>query len=151
EQPAVAMLAYDDRFLYFAASCQGTRAPVEQAKSTRVRDADLAGHDHLELLIDVDRDGVSYFRLAIDQRGWTRDDCWGDVSWNPQWFVAAAQETGVWTVEAAIPLVALTGEPSLARTAWGVGVQRTTSAHTFQAWTEPAATSPRIEGLGLLI
>jgi len=35
------------------------------------------------------RDYATYYHLAVDDRGFTRDDCWGDATWDPTWFVAA--------------------------------------------------------------
>ena len=77
----------------FCTSASVARRPpgFEYAKSIepRPRDADLADQDRVELLIDVDRDFATYYRLAIDHRGWTGESCWRDASWNPEWFVAS--------------------------------------------------------------
>src|SRR5262249_29234904 len=52
---AVAMLAYDDEFLYLAASCRQSdairRAEIEKR---RQHDADLSWQDRLEFCLDVD-------------------------------------------------------------------------------------------------
>ena len=55
----------------------------------------LAPFDRVCLLLDVDRDYSTYYHLQIDQRGCTREDCWGDVTWNPKWYVAVHSEPGV--------------------------------------------------------
>ena len=78
EWPAVAMLACDDEFLYLGLSC--TRAEgfqYEPSDAPRPRDADLSRQDRVELYIDVDRDFVSYYRLAVDHRGWTGESVLG--------------------------------------------------------------------------
>lgn len=156
--PAEVMLAHDAEFLYLAARC---RQPPGQAPDgeigdesrprQRPRDADLSDQDRIEVLLDVDRDFTTYYRLAIDCRGWTNDRCWGDATWDPKWFVAAGREGDVWTVEAAIPLVELVDHPPPPGSAWTVGVQRVVPGVGFQSWTAPAAISVLPEGFGYLV
>jgi len=153
--PAAVMLAYDAEFLYVAAHCReapagGAAAPADPA-APRQRDADLSAHDRLEILIDVDRDYTTYYRLAIDHRGWTGDSCWGDSTWDPRWFVAAKRGDGVWTVEAAIPLAELTGHPPRPHDTWAIGIQRVVPGTGFQSWTTPAAIAVLPDGFGYLV
>jgi photosystem II stability/assembly factor-like uncharacterized protein len=108
--PALAAFAYDDEFLYIAVTCR--RAPgvkYEPAPTARQRDADLTAQDHVDVLIDIDRDFATYYRLSFDYRGLTADSLWGSAAWNPNWFVAANMTDDAWTVEAAVPLDQLTG------------------------------------------
>jgi hypothetical protein len=150
--PALAMLAYDDGFLYLAASCRQPSAMEYVADdSPRPRDADLAQHDRVEFCFDLDRDFVTGYRLSIDHRGWTAEDCWGDRTWNPTWFVAAHAGDGVWTVEAAIPLDEFSGEFPAAKSVWAVGVQRIVPNTGFQSWSTPAAIETQPEGFGYLL
>ena len=155
EWPAAVMLAYDAEFLYLAAHCRAapgsTRPPQDGPGLTRRRDADLSAHDRIELLIDIDRNYATYYRLAIDDRGWTNDSCWGDGTWDPQWFVAAKWEGDVWTVEAAIPVAELTGQSPRPHETWAIGVQRVVPGVGFQSWTTPAAVSVLPEGFGYLL
>ena len=149
--PAVAMLAYDDEFLYLAVRCR--KAPDARYQTTdkpRPRDGDLSKHDRVDLFIDLDRDYTTYFRLSVDHRGWTGEDCWGDPSWNPTWFVAAATENDDWSAEAAIPLEQLTGRFPTSQAVWAVGIQRTVPGVGFQSWNTPASTSVQPEGFGYL-
>ena len=117
----------------------------------RPRDGDLSAHDRVEVFLDIDRDYCTYYRLAVDERGWTNDSCWGDATWNPQWFVAARREKGRWTAEAAIPLAELTGRPPQPRDIWAVGVQRTVPGVGFQSWTTPAAVTVLPDGFGYMV
>jgi hypothetical protein len=150
--PATVLLAHDERFLYLGIRArQAPGAMYEPAAGTRPRDADLSAHDRIELLLDLDRGFATYFRLAVDHRGWTADDCWGDPTWNPTWFVASAVAEGEWTIEAAIPLDQLTGEPPAAGTAWAMGIQRIVPGVGFQSWNAPAAIDVVPEGFGYLI
>jgi hypothetical protein len=149
--PAVAMVAYDQQYLYLAASCvYPPGAKPLPAGGQRPRDADLSRHDRIELLVDVDRDRQTAYRLSIDLRGWTAESFWHDPSWNPTWFVAAAQGDGAWTVEAAIKLDDLVRQPPKSGETWAVGVQRVVPGVGFQSWTQPAAVEVLLEVLGIL-
>lgn len=144
-------LAYDKDFLYFACHCHHPTGQQVPAVKVRPRDADLRPYDRVSLLLDLDRDYASYFRLEIDQRGCVAEDCWGDRTWNPRWFVAyRADETG-WWAEAAIPLHELTGEVMTSGRAWACNVVRTLPGRGVQAFATPADVQPRPEGMGLLI
>ena len=150
--PAVALVAYDQEFLYLAVNCR--RAPgvdYQAAGGPRPRDPDLSARDRVDFLIDLDRDWATYYRLSIDHRGWTGEACWGDATWNPSWFVAAASSGERWTAEAAIPLAELTGETSRGRRVWALGIQRNIPGVGFQSWTTPAAATVAPEGFGYLI
>jgi photosystem II stability/assembly factor-like uncharacterized protein len=149
---AALLAAYDDEYLYLAASCrQAPGASYPSSRPPRPRDADLAEHDRIEIAIDLDRDYASYYLLVIDHRGFTRDACHGDATWDPEWFVAAADDGGIWTVEAAVPLAELTGTPPAARSAWAVGAQRIVPGAGFQSWTRPAAPTTVPQGFGYLV
>ncbi len=148
----VAMLAYDDEFLYVGISCsraEGFR--YQDSNQPRPRDADLASQDRVELLLDVDRDFATYYRLTIDHRGWTGEGCWHDRTWNPAWYVASGGDEHAWTAEAAIPLTELTDQLPDGKAAWAVGVQRIVPGVGFQSWTTPAAPEVVPEGFGYLM
>jgi photosystem II stability/assembly factor-like uncharacterized protein len=150
--PAVALIAYDDEFLYIAAHCR--KAPgglYPPAAGPRRRDEDLSARDRLELYFDLDRDYASAYRLTLDHRGWAREDSWGDDTWDPKWHVAAAEDDETWTVEAAIPLKELTGQAPRPGDAWAMGIQRIVPGAGFQSWTTPAAIEVRPEGFGYLL
>jgi hypothetical protein len=150
--PASAELAYDSQFLYLAVQCRkapGAAYPTSDAP--RPRDPDLSAHDRIDLLLDIDRDYASYYRLTVDHRGWTGEACLDDVSWNPTWYVAAHVEGQDWTIEAAIPWRELRRQTPQGDTAWAAGVQRVVPGVGFQAWTKPANLNVVAEGFGLLM
>jgi hypothetical protein len=150
--PAAVMLAYDDQFLYLAArSVRAAGVAYDAGAGPRPRDPDLTQHDRIELLLDLDRDYVTYYRLVIDHRGWPAEDCWGDPTWDPTWFVAAALADEAWTAEAAIPLDQLTGGYPTAGTVWSVGLQRVVPNVGLQSFSQPASTDVVPEGFGYLI
>jgi hypothetical protein len=118
----------------------------------RPRDPDLAQHDRIELWLDVNRDYTSFWRLAVDHRGWTGESCVDDATWDPTWYVAAAADETHWHVEAAIPMSELVPRTPAADTAWAIGLQRTVPGVGFQSWTLPASAEfVRPEGFGYLI
>jgi photosystem II stability/assembly factor-like uncharacterized protein len=150
--PAAVMLAYDKQFLYLAASCgksPASTSEIDQA-SARPRDADLADHDRLDILIDVDRDYVTYFHLTVDHRGWARDACLGSLAWNPQWYIAASETPRAWQVEAAIPWTELQATAPAPGDHWALGIQRVVPGAGFQSWTVPASPDILPAGFGLL-
>jgi len=152
--PAAVQMAYDKEFLYLAVTCR--KVPDIQyapaAMGPRARDADLSEHDHVALMLDIDRDWTTYWRLTIDHCGRAAEDCWGDPSWNPKWFVAADSDEKTWTCEAAIPWSELASRTPQPGEAWAAGVQRTVPGAGFQSWTNPAsAATVRPEGFGLLV
>jgi hypothetical protein len=147
-----AMLARDDEFLYFAASCRRAQGcQYGRREDTRQRDAALAAHDRVELLLDTNRDWGTHFRLAVDHRGETADACDGDAAWNPAWFVATGGDDQTWTVEAAIEISALLREAPRRGEVWAIGVQRVVPGAGMQAWSHPAGVLARPQGFGLLM
>ncbi len=149
--PAVVRIAYDREFLYAAVTAR--KAPgfrYATAAGPRRRDAELATHDRVAIFLDLDRDYATSYCLAIDHRGFTRESCWGDTSWNPTWFVAAKSSDDSWTAEIAIPMDELTGDAPEKGTAWAIGVQRVIPGVGLQAFSFPAAVEAIPEGFGCL-
>ena len=146
-----AMFSYDQQYLYIALRCkhpQGHQVPLAK---NRPRDADLDGFDRVSILLDLDRDYSTYFRLEVDQRGLVREDCWGDTTWNPKWYVAVKSFPEGWTAEIAIPMDELTSDRVTINTTWAANVVRILPGRGVQAWSLPADVHPRPEGLGLLM
>ncbi len=150
--PAEIRFAGDASFLYLAIRCRKA-AEITYRSTTRPRsrDADLSAHDRVDVWIDIDRDYQTYYRLTVDCRGWTGDACWGNTSWNPSWFVAAAEDEQEWIVEAAIAWEQLAERPPTAEDAWAVAVQRIIPSVGFQSWTQPASVADPGERCGLLL
>ncbi len=146
--------SYDNEFLYLAVQCSHPTGRDVPPVKGRTRDADLRGHDRVSILLDLDRDYCTCYHLQIDQRGCVCEDCWGDKTWDPRWFVAVHSEPKGWVVEAAIPLLALSGDRITKGRAWACNVVRVLPGHGVQAYSLPAEApeeSLRPEGMGLLI
>lgn len=151
EYPTEVMLSFDREFLYLAVRCKHPEDRFVAPVKNRKRDEDLRAFDRVSLLLDLDRDYATYYRLDIDQRGCLAEDCWGDRTWNPRWFVAVKSDKDGWCAEAAIPLTELTGERVTVGKAWGCNVVRVLPGRGVQAMSIPADVEPRPEGLGILI
>jgi hypothetical protein len=149
--PAVVLAAYDEEFLYLAADCRRASEATYAPRGQRNRDADIDDEDRVEFFFDIDRDYATYYRLAIDHRGWAREECWSDDSWNPNWYVAAGSHDDRWTVEAAIPLADLAPAAPASRSAWAVGAQRIVPGVAMQAWSAPASARGAPSSFGYLI
>ncbi|QDU24062.1 YCF48-related protein [Urbifossiella limnaea] len=144
-----AKFAHDGQYLYVAVSCAHPAGKAVAAVAKRDRDADMTGRDRVDITLDLDRDYQTYYRFQVDQRGCLAEDCWGDRTWNPKYFVAFVPGEAGWTCEFAIPLAELTGD-RLGGRAWAVNVSRVVPGAGVQTWSGPADAEPRPEGLGLL-
>ena len=150
--PAEARLAYDDKFLYVAIRCtKPARVEYAAGSRPRPRDAELDGQDRVSLLLDIDRDYATYYRFEVDHRGYCREDCWGDKTWNPQWYVASDNSDRHWTAELAIPLGELTPRAVQPGYTWAMGIQRVVPGVGFQSFTQPAGTNVQPSGFGYLM
>ena len=142
--------AYDERFMYIAVACTHPPGQKVEPVAKRTRDADMTGHDRVDILLDLDRDYQTYYRFQVDHRGCLAEDCWGDKSWNPKYFVAFnATETG-WVAEIAIPFIELTSHRPYPGHVWAANVSRIVPGKGVMAWSGPADDTPRPEGMGLL-
>ena len=79
-----ARFAYDDQFLYIAVSCSHPAGMKVEPVAKRTRDADMTGHDRVDILLDLDRDYQTYYRFQVDHRGCLAEDCWGDRTLEPE-------------------------------------------------------------------
>lgn len=152
ESSSLVMLAYDQEFLYVAASC--TRLPgasvVMPEPSDRQHDANLDAQDRLAIAVDIDRDYSTWYSFQVDQRGETHDRCWMDDRWNPQWYVAAEADEDRWRVEIAIPWDELAPAAPQPRDAWAMSLLRVIPAQAVHSWTPQAHWPPRWDSFGLV-
>jgi hypothetical protein len=147
-------MAYDLDFLYVAVRCGHPAGEGKEAAKVRTRDKDLRQNDRVSILLDLDRDYATCFHLQVDQTGCVLEDCWGDKSWDPRWFVAIHREPTAWTAEIAIPRNALTGDHITAGHAWAGNIIRVLPGKGVQALSLPAEApevAVRPEGLGLIL
>jgi Carbohydrate family 9 binding domain-like len=145
-----ARMAFDEEYLYLGVTCRHPNGEQVPPAETRKHDDDVAPHDRVELMLDLDRDYATYYRLRVDHRGCTAEDCWGDSSWNPKWFVAVNPTATGWTAEVAIPLAELTGRRPTDKSAWAANLVRVVPGRGVLAWRGPADATPRPEAMGLL-
>jgi photosystem II stability/assembly factor-like uncharacterized protein/tetratricopeptide (TPR) repeat protein len=154
DYPTEVRMAYDREFLYVALRCFHPASRHVEPTPGRRHDEDLRAFDRVSLMLDLDRDYSTAFHFQVDQRGHVAEDCWGDKTWNPNWYVAVHSEPTVWVIEAAIPLSALTGDAVTNGKAWAFNVVRTVPGEGVQAFSLPAEVpevAMRPEGMGLLM
>ncbi len=152
--PTEVRLSHDRDFLYVAVRCGHPEGVTIEPAKVRTRDKDLRGNDRVSLMLDLDRDYGTCFHLQVDAAGCVAEDCWGDKTWDPRWFVAVRRDRDAWTVEAAIPRAALTGDGFTPGKAWAANVVRVLPGQGVQAFSLPAEApeeSLRPEGMGLLL
>jgi hypothetical protein len=143
-------LGYDAEFLYLAVSADKVPALSYVARDRTRRRDELADGDRIEIYLDVDRDAVTHWALAIDYQGGASDRLNDDPSWNPQWFVAGKDDDSGWSAEAAIPLNSLSQPPATSGTSWCLGVQRIMPGYDWETWFQPAPVESRPAEFGLL-
>ena len=142
--------AHDEQFVYVAVECKHPEGKHVPKAEKRLRDDNLAGHDRVDILFDLDRDYQTYFRFQVDQRGCVAEDCWGEKGWNPKWHVALDSTPTGWTAEIAIPRGELSAGPIAHGATWGMNVSRVVPGAGVQSWSGPADANPRPEGMGLM-
>jgi hypothetical protein len=149
---AFVKLSRDDQCLYFAASVPRVAGLPTDGPMTlgRKHDQDLSAYDRVSLFFDVDRDGVTWYEIDVDQRGCVAESCCNDRRWNPRMVIAAGSDAERWYIEGAIPFNEMVAQPPHGGETWGLAVIRTAPAVKQEAWNPPASTRPRPESFGLL-
>ena len=143
--------AHNSQYLFVAISC--TKSPelaYPRTTELRQRDHELT-RDRLQICLDTDRDGTTFWTLEVDDRGWASDRLMGDTSWNPKWFIAARATSQQWFLEIAIPRDQLAIMASTGRQVWGVGIQRIVPAVDWQTWFQAAPVESHPLTFGLLL
>lgn len=153
-RPTNARFAYDDQYLYILLHCpvEDTRATTSSStREPRHYDMSLDDTDHLQLVLDTDRDYVSASELAVNDAGHTFDRCCGAEEWNPYWKVAVEKTADGWTAELAIRLSDLTTAQTVTGRAWAISAFRYIPKHDVQSWSQLRSYVPRHQGNGLLV
>ncbi|MBA2117220.1 YCF48-related protein [Bremerella alba] len=150
--PAAMIVGFDEDYLYLAIRCMKSKnfhyeAPGERP---RERDADLTSSDRVRIYLDLDRDYATSYCLSVDYRGRTADSLSGNLTWNPNWYVAADQDESTWTIEAAIPFRELSGQLLQPGDTWGMAVQRVMVSEGTEAWPSSALYEMGPAEFGLL-
>ncbi|MHC4402344.1 MAG: hypothetical protein ACYTG0_21985 [Planctomycetota bacterium] len=113
-----AFILRDADHLYVGVSCRwkdAVKEEVEPGKPSK-------GVGSVELLIDSNGDRNSYYLIRIDPDDGGKVTCsynehtppWHDRTWQPQFESAAAQGSGAWAAELALPLVVFSRNKRLA-------------------------------------
>ncbi len=154
QYPTEVRISHDQDFLYVGIVCSHPEGAEATPAKVRLRDQDMRNRDRVSVMFDLDRDYGTCFHFQIDATGCVAEDCWGDKTWDPKWFVAVWHEPTRWTVEAAIPRVALTSDHLIPNKAWATNIVRVLPGQGVQAFSTPAEApeeAMRLEGMGLLL
>ena len=152
-QATSARITYDTERLYISVVCPGPPpdAPATAPDGRPV--TGLADVDHVEVILDIDRDFASTYRFAVDARGRRTDSCLDCEPWHGPWTAQTAAREDGWSVEIALPFETLgswdRGHPKAGDT-WRLNVVRHRPGLPVLAWGHPAGRRPRPEGMGLL-
>jgi photosystem II stability/assembly factor-like uncharacterized protein len=147
------VFAYDGQFFYGAIHCHKLAGrSYRQRQGTRTRDPDLSQQDRVQLALDPGLNFCGAIKLTLDYRGWVSESKLAGKDWNPDWFVAAAQDDDTWSVEFAIPMAAIsqrapdqpTHRADTASRGWGVKVCRMID-HEQTVWPD---VDQGVESLG---
>ncbi|HBE70171.1 MAG TPA: hypothetical protein DDW52_18640 [Planctomycetaceae bacterium] len=152
KHPTTVRFAFDSEYLYVAIEAPivfGTQIPTTSNK--RGYDANLNGVDHVELLLDTDRDYNTAVHLGIASDGRTFDRCGGMEAYNPRWFVAHTANEQRWTAELAIQLENLTLMPPAPGDVWAVTARRTGPEVESQSWSRLRTTALLPHSAGVLV
>src|SRR5437899_1713887 len=107
----VVKVAHDADALYIVVRCYDSSMRSVRASQLR-RDADLSSDDNVRLLIDSFDDRRSAFVFATNPNGTLWDAQFSGVddlneNWNGIWDVAVSRDSGGWTAEFRIQLIAM--------------------------------------------
>jgi photosystem II stability/assembly factor-like uncharacterized protein len=145
-----ALFTHDDKFLYVALMCEHPEGQAVEPVARKEQDSDLRGHDRVELVLDLDRDYTTAYRLAVDHRGLVHDECWGDSTWNPKWFVAHQPTAKGWVAELAIPFSELSDNTPSVGSRWAMGLVRVVPGVGQESWGGYWQGQPSTTSMGLL-
>jgi photosystem II stability/assembly factor-like uncharacterized protein len=144
-------IAFDEEWLFVWICCERDTSAKRSAPATRREyDSDLSHEDRVRLTLDIDRDRITTVQFEVDQRGLTRDTCWGLTQWNPRWFVAQHHTDSHWMSEFAIPLSDLCANNRVAGTQWCVGIERHSGERALGHWPQSRGPLLRPIDLGIL-
>ncbi len=150
--PTTIRWAYDANYLYVAiVSPHQSGSGPPPLVLRRGYDADLSRCDHVQLLLDTDRDYCTAIELAVSADGRTYDRCCGTTTYNPKWHVSVRSSNTEWTAELAIGLDQLTQFNNSPPSAWAVSARRLHPTGVSQSWSQLRSHQPYLHASGLLL
>jgi hypothetical protein len=160
-QNSVFQLAWDDQNLYLKIRCAESK--MSQIKAA-TRDRDIGGFsdDSIELFVDPQGAGTTYYQLCINSVGAVYDaletpgaiGATATTSWDSGIKVKCASGKDFWEVRAALPFSSMTKAPPKAGSTWRVNVCRNRQAEpekdSFSAWSVTMGAYKNPERFGLI-
>jgi len=112
-----------DGVLYIGMRCHDD-AIADLAATIREHDGTVYADDCVEIFLDTNHDGMTYYHLAVNALGTRFDAGPGrNMAWNQAWEAKTFVSDTFWSVELALPLSSFNVTPMTA-TAWGVNLGR---------------------------
>ena len=134
-------LSYDKDNFYLAFYCKESEMDKIRARETKRDGLKIFGDDCIEIFLDTNFDHSSYYHLAFNFSG-TKYDARNmqggarEVSFNPEWRVAAYRGKDFWSGEAAIPFASLEISAPSDGTKWSANFFRSAFARKeISNWT----------------
>ncbi|MEM9226352.1 MAG: sugar-binding protein, partial [Verrucomicrobiota bacterium] len=135
-QKTTAWVTHDDRYLYFAFSCDENDMSKVRAEAFRQDHADVLYDDRIEIYLDPFHNHKELLRFAFNTKGigyattierpvqYSVSVIRGDDRWNTEWRVKTKVEESRWTAEVAIALDRIFPDPITPGTTWGMNLIR---------------------------
>ncbi|MEM1061285.1 MAG: YCF48-related protein, partial [Planctomycetota bacterium] len=92
--------------------------------------------DEVEIRLDLDGDGETFWRLTLHRDGTISAACGDDESWRPDVTVAVGEADGRWRFEASVPWAAFGPRPPRVGDRWRVSAGRRVAAVGTQSWAD---------------
>lgn len=135
-QQTTAWVTYDDRYLYFAFSCEEKEMEKVRAECVRYDNPDVLFDDRIEILLDTKHNHKEILRFAFNTNGvgyattlerpvqYSISTIKGDDRWNTEWRVKTQKEEDRWTAEVAIAIDRIFPLGISPGTTWGFNLVR---------------------------
>ncbi|MCK4244689.1 MAG: hypothetical protein KAX20_03590, partial [Candidatus Omnitrophica bacterium] len=95
-------LCYDDKALYIAFKCYESR--MDEIKALEREHDGMVWHDDcVEVFLDPEGDGETYYHFLVNPVGSYREEEGMDLFWNAEWEVKTSKSENHWIAEMAIP------------------------------------------------
>ncbi len=136
---------YDAEYLYVGFRCAGAATPPAPATPHD----QWPGGDVMELFLDPGLSRSEYYQFAANIAGSRYESFMEDKQWDCEWLARARRDAHQWSLEARIPLRALS--PNLLRAGDGWGINLTRDSREISTWARVGAAFHSPGNFGTLV
>ena len=131
-QQTTTLVTYDSEFLYLAFRCNEPTVD-KLVVHTEQHDAEaLFNDDRIEIFLDTNHDGVSYYHFVVNSKGAHYDahcriedgQIRRDVKWDADVDIKTRADGGAWTIEMRVAFASFGGPEPAAGERWGINFAR---------------------------